>query len=62
MDLTWARVLFTVCVFISFMLVLVIVFSKRNQSNYNDAAGSIISDSDTPDADAQPSHHDNGAK
>lgn len=62
MDLTWARVFFTVCVFISFMLVLVIVFSKRNAANYDNAADSIIHDADTPGEDAQPSRHDNGAQ
>lgn len=48
MDLNWARTLFTVCVFISFMLVLVIVMSKRNKNNYDNAAQSIMDDPDTP--------------
>ena len=54
MDLNWARVLFTVCVFISFM----IVFNKRNKSNYDDAANSIVDDEDTPTAQ---SNRENGA-
>lgn len=65
MDLNWARTFFTVCVFISFMIVLFIVFNKRNRDNYDDAANSIINDPDT-DTDEQsiPAHsnHDNGAK
>ncbi|MCG7656519.1 cbb3-type cytochrome oxidase subunit 3 [Wielerella bovis] len=60
MDLNWARTLFTVCVFISFMLVLCIVFNKRNKSNYQDAANSIIDDADTPMGDTQSSR-ENGA-
>lgn len=60
MDLNWARTLFTVCVFISFMLVLCIVFNKRNKSNYQDAANSIIDDTDTPMGDTQSSR-ENGA-
>lgn len=62
MDLTWARVFFTVCVFISFMLVLAIVFSRRNKSNYQDAANSIIDDPDVPEANTPPNNHENGAK
>ena len=61
MDLNWARSLFTVCVFISFMLVLIIVFNKRNKGNYQDAAQSIVDDPDTPKENAQSSH-ENGAK
>ena len=41
MDVNWARSLFTVWVFISFILVLYIVFNRRNKKNYDDAANSI---------------------
>ena len=58
MDLNWARVLFTVCVFISFMTVLLIVFNKSNKSNSDDAANSIVDDEDTPTAQ---SNRENGA-
>ncbi|MDK4680936.1 cbb3-type cytochrome oxidase subunit 3 [Kingella negevensis] len=58
MDLTWASSLFTVGVFISFVLVLFIVFSRKNKANYQDAANSIMQDDDTPNAQA---NHDNGA-
>lgn len=60
MDLSWARILFTVWVFVSFILMLYIVFNKRNKSNYQDAARSIMDDQDTPDSNAQSSH-ENGA-
>ena len=60
MDLNWARTLFTVCVFISFMLMLFIVFNKRNKGNYDDAANSIIEDPDTPTGNVQ-SGRENGA-
>ena len=42
MDVNWARSLFTVWVFISFILVLYIVFNRRNKKNYDDAANSIF--------------------
>lgn len=61
MDLTWARSLFTVCVFISFVLVLVIVFSRKNSDNYQDAAKSIMEDEDAPAGGAQ-SNHENGVQ
>ena len=61
MDLTWARILFTVSVFISFMLVLLIVFNKRNKHNYDEAAASIIDDADLPVSDSPQSNRENGA-
>lgn len=42
MDVNWARSLFIVWVFISFILVLYIVFNRRNKKNYDDAANSIF--------------------
>ena len=42
MDANWARSLFTVWVFISFILVLYIVFNRRNKKNYDNAANSIF--------------------
>ena len=42
MDVNWARSLFTVWVFISFILVLYIVFNRRNKKNYDYAANSIF--------------------
>ena len=47
MDVNWARSLFTVLVFICFMLVLYIVMNKRNKSNYDEVSRSIIEDDDT---------------
>ncbi|MDO4433416.1 MAG: CcoQ/FixQ family Cbb3-type cytochrome c oxidase assembly chaperone [Alysiella sp.] len=61
MDMTWARVAFTICVFISFMLVLLIVTSRRNKANYDDAAKSIVDDPDTPQTPPK-SNLDNGVK
>lgn len=62
MDLNWARSLFTIMAFISFMLILWIVFSKRNKANYEDAANSILHDPDTPTSDSvAPSSRENGA-
>ncbi|MFS6938643.1 cbb3-type cytochrome oxidase subunit 3 [Neisseria animaloris] len=49
MDINWARSLFTIWVFVSFLLVLYIVLNKRNKQNYSDAANSIMEDNDTPD-------------
>ncbi len=46
MDANWARSLFTVWVFISFILVLYIVFNRRNKKNYDDAASSIFENDD----------------
>ena len=46
MDANWARSLFTVWVFISFILVLYIVFNRRNKKNYDDAANSIFDNDD----------------
>ena len=57
MDVNWARSLFTVLVFICFMLVLYIVMNKRNKSNYDEASRSIIDDDDT----AHDDNDNNGA-
>ena len=46
MDANWARSLFAVWVFISFILVLYIVFNRRNKKNYDDAANSIFDNDD----------------
>ncbi|HFC8839221.1 MULTISPECIES: CcoQ/FixQ family Cbb3-type cytochrome c oxidase assembly chaperone [Neisseria] len=46
MDANWARSLFTVWVFISFILVLYIVFNRRNKKSYDDAASSIFENDD----------------
>ena len=56
--MTWARVFFTVCVFVSFVTVLLIAFNRRNKVNYDDAARSIVDDPDTPDTE---SDRENGA-
>lgn len=48
MDLNWARILFTVVVFVFFMWVLFTAFRKRNKADYQNAAQSIIDDEDTP--------------
>ncbi|MDO5059407.1 MAG: CcoQ/FixQ family Cbb3-type cytochrome c oxidase assembly chaperone [Neisseria sp.] len=49
MDINWARSLFTVWVFVSFILVLYIVLNKRNKKNYEEASRCIVDDNDTPD-------------
>ena len=54
MDVNWARSLFTVLVFVSFVLVLYIVLNKRNKTNYDEASRSIVEDDDSP--------HDNAAR
>ncbi|AUX60812.1 CcoQ/FixQ family Cbb3-type cytochrome c oxidase assembly chaperone [Simonsiella muelleri] len=61
MDLTWARVLFTLLVFNFFVLMLYIVYHKRNKSGYQEVGQSIIDDPDTP-AENVHSNPDNGAK
>lgn len=48
MDFTSARVLFTLWVFVSFALVLYIVFHRKNKRGYDDAAQSILNDEDSP--------------
>lgn len=63
MDLTWARILFTLLVFNFFVLMLYIVFNKRNKSGYQEAGQSIMDDPDTPeDNPIAHSSPDNGAK
>lgn len=62
MDLMWARVLFTVCVFVSFLLVILIVFSKRNKQNYDDVANIIVDDPDDTHSGSPHIKPDNGAK
>lgn len=47
MDVNSVRILFTVWIFISFMLVLYIVYNKRNKANYDEASQSVIDDDDT---------------
>ena len=61
MDLTWARVLFTLLVFNFVVLMLYIVYHKRNKSGYQEVGQSIIDDPDTP-AENVHSNPDNGAK
>ncbi|WP_416191989.1 cbb3-type cytochrome oxidase subunit 3 [Neisseria sp. CCUG12390] len=46
MDINWIRSLFTVLIFVSFMLVVYIVYSRRNKQNYDEAANSIFDDKD----------------
>lgn len=60
MNLAWANSIFTVCIGISFALVVFIVLNKRNKRNYDEAAQSIIDDNDTPDGGSHPSQG-NGA-
>lgn len=62
MDLNSVRSLFTVWIFISFVLVLYIVLSKRNTGNYQDAARSIVDDPDTPSDGLAESSRNHGAK
>ena len=50
MDINWIRSFFTVLIFVSFMLVIYIVYSRRNKQNYDEAANSIFDDKeDKPD-------------
>ncbi|HFA6083997.1 TPA: cbb3-type cytochrome oxidase subunit 3 [Neisseria gonorrhoeae] len=44
MDINGIRALFTVWIFICFLLVLYIVFNRRNKKNYDDAANSIFAE------------------
>ena len=53
MDMTWARVFFTVCVFVSFVTVLLIAINRRNKVNYDDAARSIVDDPDKAGNEAE---------
>lgn len=65
MDINWARSLFTVLVFISFILILYIVCNRHNKKNYDDVAQSIINDEDIPDEKDNHNnqlYRDNGAK
>ena len=65
MDANWARSLFTVWVFISFILVLYIVFNRRNKKNYDDAASSIFDNDERRPSekdDQAQSVRDHGAK
>lgn len=47
MDINWIRSLFTILIFVSFMFVIYIVFSRRNKQNYDDAANSIFDNDET---------------
>jgi hypothetical protein len=51
MDANWARSLFTLWVFVSFLLVIYIVFNRRNKKNYDDAANSIFDNNDDNTSD-----------
>ena len=65
MDANWARSLFTVWVFISFILVLYIVFNRRNKKNYDDVASSIFDNDERRPSekdDQAQSVRDHGAK
>lgn len=54
MDVSWAHSLFTLWVFISFMLVLYIVLNRRNRENYDDAANSIFDNDDNKSDSNKP--------
>ena len=64
MDLTWARSLSTVLVFISFMLILLVAYNRKSKKGYEDIAQSLIDDDDIPHEDDASSRvsRDNGAK
>lgn len=49
MGINWIRSLFTILIFVSFMLVIYIVFSRRNKQNYDEAANSIFDNDETSD-------------
>ncbi|WP_165089513.1 cbb3-type cytochrome oxidase subunit 3 [Neisseria yangbaofengii] len=50
MDINWVRSLFTLLIFVSFILVIYIVFNRHNKKNYDEAASSIFdNDDDTSD-------------
>ena len=51
MDINGIRSLFTVWIFICFLLVLYIVFNRRNKKNYDDAANSIFDNNDDNTSD-----------
>lgn len=61
MDFTWARVLFTLWVFISFILMLYVVYNRRNKEGYQNVAQSILDDEDTPESASEISR-ENGVK
>ena len=62
MNMAWANSLFTIGIAISFAVILLIVLSKRNKQNYQDAAQSILDDDDTPsDNEAAQTHREHGA-
>ena len=60
MDLIWVRRLFQVLVWVSCIVVVWVVFSKRNKIKYDEAAKSIIDDHDMP-SDTASSSNENGA-
>lgn len=61
MDLAWANSIFTVCIAISFAVILLIVLNKRNKSNYQEAARSILEDNDVPEeAPSAQTNRENG--
>lgn len=64
MDVTWARSLYTVLVFISFALILFVAYNRKAKKRYDDVAQSLIDDDDIPHEDDASKHGtgDNGAK
>ena len=64
MDVNWARSLYTVLVFVSFALILLVAYNRKSKKGYDDVAQSLIDDDDIPHEDGASvrDYRDNGAK
>ncbi len=65
MDLTWARSLYTVICFGSFLIIILIVLRKGGKKEYDQIANNVVDDDDLPhEKNNAPNadQHDHGAK
>lgn len=58
MDVTWARIAFTLLVIVSFFVVVWIACSKQSKQRYNDIARQIVEDNDSVEANEPEFHAD----
>ncbi len=65
MDLTWARSLYTVLCFGSFLIIVLIVLRKGGKKEYDSIADSVVDDDDLTYSNSDAPNaiqHDHGAK
>lgn len=58
MDVTWARIAFTLLVIVSFFIIVWIACGRQSKERYDDIAKQIVDDNDSVEATVPKSHSD----